>query len=64
MPNSLRNKEFRPKFEVHRIEVVPLPAPNEAVFFEDRDDLLWHAVAIKDGGRHAAASTNNPRRRY
>src|SRR5450830_1467362 len=48
IPSSLRKKQFRPKFEVHRIEVVPLPTPNEAVFFEDRDDLLRHAVAIKD----------------
>src|ERR1035438_6195072 len=48
IPSSLRKKEFRPIFEVHRIEVVPLPTPNEAVFFEDRDDLLRHAVAIKD----------------
>src|ERR1039457_1573016 len=48
IPSSLRKKEFRPKFEVHRIEVVPLPTPYEAVFFEDRDDLLRHAIAIKD----------------
>src|ERR1035437_6776535 len=46
--SSLRKKKFRSKFEVHRIEVVPLPTPNEAVFFEDHDDLLRHAVAIKD----------------
>src|SRR5271155_2049968 len=45
---SLRNKEFRPKFEVHRIVVIPFAAPNEAVLFEDRDDLRGHAVAIKD----------------
>src|SRR5208282_4610367 len=48
-PISLRNKEFRSKFEVHRIEVIPLATPNEAVFFEDRDDLLRHAIAIQDG---------------
>jgi hypothetical protein len=48
-PVSPCNKEFGPKFEVHRIEVMPLAAPNEAVFFEDRDDLFVHAVAITDG---------------
>ena len=39
---------FGPIFEVHRIEVVPLAAPDEAVLFEDGDDLLRHAVAIND----------------
>ena len=29
------------------IEVVPLPAPDEAVLFEDGDDLLRQAVAVK-----------------
>ena len=45
---SLLNKEFRSEFEVHRIVVIPFPTPNEAMFFEDRDDLLGHAVTISD----------------
>src|SRR5580698_6001381 len=45
---SSAGQQLRPVFKVHGIEVVPFAAPDEAVLLEDRDDLLRHAVAIRD----------------
>src|ERR1700733_7986303 len=47
-PVLLRHQQLGPELEVHGIEVIPLAAPDEAMFFEDRDNLLRHAVAIND----------------
>jgi hypothetical protein len=33
---------------MHRIVVIPLPAPDESMLFECVDDLLGHAVMIDD----------------
>ena len=34
---------------MHRIVVIPLAAPDEAVLFEDGDDLVGHAVLVRVG---------------
>ena len=35
---------LRPVFEVHRIEMVPFPSPNEPMLLKDVNDLEWNAV--------------------
>jgi len=39
-------EEFRPVLEVHRVEVLPLATPNEAILLENLHDLERQAIPI------------------
>src|SRR6185437_1620763 len=48
LPSLTRSQQFGPILEMHRVVVIPLAAPDEAVLLEGRDDLLRHAVVVRD----------------
>ena len=45
--SARRLKKLRSILEVHGVEMIPAPTPNEPVTFEDVDNLLRDAISIR-----------------